>query len=57
MLSWAGSDAAIKSKHTKIAKKQEPSIIKIPQNATVKLDNFRHAIMKKRKHSRIQNED
>lgn len=57
MLSWVGSDAAIKSKPTKIAKKQEPSIIKIPQSATVKLENFKHAIMKKRKHSKIQHED
>lgn len=48
MLSWVGNDATNKSKPMKIAKKQALSIIKIQLSATLKLESYKLAIMKKR---------
>ena len=53
MLSWVGNGAAHKSKPMKIAKKQAPSITKIPLNAIMKRGNCKPAIMKKRIDSSI----
>ena len=57
MLSWAGSDAANKSKPTKIAKKQEPSTTKILRSAIPRPESSRPATMTKRTFWDSQHED